>query len=40
LRVRVRELAWRLDADVLELSFGLPAGAYATAVLREVVAVD
>ncbi len=40
LRVRVRELAWRIDDDVLELSFGLPAGAYATAVLREVVDVD
>jgi len=40
LRVRVQELTWRLDADVLALSFALPAGAYATAVLREVVAVD
>lgn len=40
LRVRVRDLDWHRDHDVLELSFGLPAGAYATAVLRELVAVD
>lgn len=40
LRVRVRDLCWRIDDDVLELSFALPAGAYATAVLREVIAVD
>jgi tRNA pseudouridine13 synthase len=40
LRVRVRDLAWRIDRDILELSFGLPAGAYATAVLREAVDVD
>lgn len=38
LRVRLRNLQWRLDGEVLELSFGLPAGAYATAVLRELVA--
>ncbi len=40
LRVRVRDLAWSIEGDVLELSFGLPAGAYATAVLRELVEVD
>ena len=40
LRTRVREFTWRLDGDVLELAFGLPAGAYATSVLREVVDVD
>jgi len=40
LRVRVRDLAWHFGGDVLELSFELPAGAYATAVLRELVAVD
>jgi tRNA pseudouridine13 synthase len=40
LRVRVRDLRWCLSDGVLELSFGLPAGAYATAVLREVVSVD
>jgi tRNA pseudouridine13 synthase len=40
LRVRVQELAWQLDGDVLEVAFGLPAGAYATSVLREVLAVE
>jgi tRNA pseudouridine13 synthase len=40
LRVRVDRLEWRFDAAVLELSFGLPAGAFATAVLRELLAVD
>jgi tRNA pseudouridine13 synthase len=40
LRVRVRDLAWQLDDAALELAFGLPAGAYATAVLRELVVVD
>jgi tRNA pseudouridine13 synthase len=40
LRVRVRELAWRVDGAVLELSFALPAGAYATAVLREALDVE
>lgn len=37
LRVRVRDLEWRLDDDALELTFGLPAGSYATAVLRELL---
>lgn len=40
LRVRVRDLAWRWHEDALELSFALPAGAYATAVLRELIAID
>lgn len=40
LRLRVRDLAWSIADDVLELNFGLPAGAYATAVLRELVEVD
>jgi tRNA pseudouridine13 synthase len=40
LRVRVRDLAWQLDDAGLELAFELPAGAYATAVLRELLAVD
>jgi tRNA pseudouridine13 synthase len=39
LRVRVQQLDWRIEGDVLELAFGLPAGAYATAVLREALAV-
>jgi tRNA pseudouridine13 synthase len=38
LRVLTRDLAWRwLGEDALELTFTLPAGAYATALLREVV---
>lgn len=37
LRLQPRELGWRwLDDGALEVSFGLPAGAYATTVLREV----
>ena len=43
LRLLPRDLAWRwLDDDsgaegrALEVSFGLPAGAYATTVLREL----
>lgn len=40
LRLRVRDLTWSIAGDVLELSFVLPAGAYATAVLRELVDVD
>ncbi len=33
LRLPVRELEWRFEADALVLSFFLPAGSYATAVL-------
>ncbi len=37
LRLPVRELEWQwLAADVLELCFTLPAGSYATVVLREL----
>ncbi len=37
LRLMPRELGWRwLDDDALELSFELPAGAYATVVVREL----
>ncbi len=37
LRVLTRDLAWRwVGEDALELTFTLPAGAYATALLREV----
>jgi tRNA pseudouridine13 synthase len=36
--VNVFDLEWTfLSEDVLELAFSLPAGSYATAVLREVV---
>lgn len=37
LRLQPRDLAWRwLDDGALEVSFGLPAGAYATTVVREL----
>ena len=38
LRARAMGLAWSLDDDVLELDFALPAGSFATALLRELVA--
>ncbi len=37
LRVRPSGLDWNLDGDRLEVSFGLPRGAYATALLRELL---
>ena len=38
LRVNVKDLHWQfLPENVLELSFTLPAGAYATTVLRELI---
>jgi tRNA pseudouridine13 synthase len=37
LRLPVRELKWSLTADVLSLAFELPRGAFATAVLHEIV---
>jgi tRNA pseudouridine13 synthase len=37
LRCVPSDLQWRLEAGALELSFGLPRGAFATAVLREIV---
>jgi tRNA pseudouridine13 synthase len=37
LRLRVKDLQWRIDNDVLQLSFALPAGSYATMVLREII---
>ncbi|MDO9162279.1 MAG: tRNA pseudouridine(13) synthase TruD [Methylococcaceae bacterium] len=38
LRVNVPDLSWQFDCDdVLVLEFTLPAGSYATAVLREIV---
>lgn len=41
LRLPVRELRWQVGEDCLELSFVLPAGAFATAVVRELaIAVD
>jgi tRNA pseudouridine13 synthase len=40
LRLGVDELSWSIDGAVLNLSFALPRGAFATAVLREIVAFD
>jgi tRNA pseudouridine13 synthase len=37
LRVRPAALEWSQEGDTLELRFGLPPGAYATTVLREVL---
>jgi tRNA pseudouridine13 synthase len=40
LRVMPRELAWNWEGDSLRLAFVLAAGAYATALLRELIGVD
>jgi tRNA pseudouridine13 synthase len=37
LRLPVRDFAWHEEGDTLTLEFFLPAGAYATTVLRELV---
>lgn len=37
LRVNVPDLVWRFADDLLRLSFSLPAGSYATALLREII---
>jgi tRNA pseudouridine13 synthase len=37
LRLPVRDLEWALDGDDLTLAFELPRGAFATAVLHEIV---
>jgi tRNA pseudouridine13 synthase len=38
LRVNVPDLQWRfVNGTVLELEFGLPAGCYATSLLREII---
>jgi tRNA pseudouridine13 synthase len=37
LRLPVRELAWTLEESTLEISFVLPRGAFATAVLHELL---
>jgi tRNA pseudouridine13 synthase len=37
LRLPVREMQWTLEPELLRLAFRLDAGAYATAVLREIV---
>ncbi len=39
LRIRPRDLVWDwIDGETLHLGFSLPAGAYATSTLREVIA--
>jgi tRNA pseudouridine13 synthase len=40
LRVPLTELEWSLSGTILTLSFGLPPGAYATSVLRELMKVS
>ncbi|MGH8320482.1 MAG: hypothetical protein ACRESI_00860 [Gammaproteobacteria bacterium] len=41
MRLPVRDLIWQADdAHTLTLEFFLPAGAYATAVLRELIDTD
>jgi tRNA pseudouridine13 synthase len=40
LRLLVGELDWSLNGDALNVSFALSRGAFATAVLREIVACD
>ncbi|MGZ8190704.1 MAG: tRNA pseudouridine(13) synthase TruD [Methylococcaceae bacterium] len=41
LRVNVPDLCWQfVDDDVLQLGFTLPAGSYATSVLRELIALE
>jgi tRNA pseudouridine13 synthase len=38
LRANVQDLQWQFIAeDLLELTFTLPAGSYATSVLREII---
>jgi tRNA pseudouridine13 synthase len=40
LRVNVQDLDWQFTGDsILELGFTLPAGSYATTLLREIVAI-
>jgi tRNA pseudouridine13 synthase len=40
LRLLIGDLAWSIEGNVLNLSFALSRGAFATAVLREIVACD
>ena len=40
LRVRLDNLKWSLEGTTLSLSFGLPPGAYATSVLRELMKIE
>lgn len=40
LRLCAEDLAWRWDADALCIEFALPAGCYATTLLRELADLD
>jgi len=40
LRARADALAWACTGDVLELSFSLPRGAFATSLVRELLTTD
>ncbi|WP_028109914.1 tRNA pseudouridine(13) synthase TruD [Ferrimonas futtsuensis] len=40
LLLRPEQMSWQLEGETLVLSFQLPAGAYATAVLRELLRYD
>ena len=40
LRARADGLAWQLEGTTLELGFALPAGSYATALLRELATAE
>ena len=40
LRLVPEAFAWSLTDDTLELTFALPAGAFATSVLRELLEVE
>jgi tRNA pseudouridine13 synthase len=38
LRIRVRELSYAQESDVLKMEFALGSGSFATTVLREIIA--
>lgn len=41
LRIKPENLRWQIEGDAtLRLSFGLPAGSYATALLREIITTN
>jgi tRNA pseudouridine13 synthase len=40
LRMRVGDLRWTIEGDVVRLHFRLPSGSFATALLRELVVSD
>ncbi len=40
LRIRPLDLSWSWEGDDLRLEFALPAGAYATALIRELIEIE